>query len=206
MTKALANPNLRLALLSLTALAAASCDGYYGNEGGGHHFRGHYGHECDDDDDWDDQSCDTVMNPDAGVSPVDVGSAFPDATPEADAEPSVDRGGSLQDAGTSTSTPDAGPSHTDATVTAEDAAAQDATPQCTSDPDCGHGYICSADGRCVLPACGNLHTEADCLARQDCIPIYAGMHCVDPQGRMCVPGDMNCTCATYSFAVCAAHQ
>jgi hypothetical protein len=200
MTIASSKYSISFILASLFSLAVfASCDSEWGGESRFRHRGGGWGGEvCDNDDDWDDDPSTCNGSPDAGVTP-----GAPDATVVVIAEDATVS--SSPDAATSTTTSgkDAGTSAPDAQAAKPDATAPDAAPQCTSDQGCPMGYICSADGRCVLPACGDIHTEAACLARADCIPIYAGMDCTDPQGRMCVAGDVNCTCATYSFAVCA---
>jgi hypothetical protein len=76
---------------------------------------------------------------------------------------------------------------------------------CRRDTDCSNEEICNHNnGTCELapPTCVMLTVEADCVARADCRPIYAGMNCTNAQGTTCQSGEANCTCATYSFAAC----
>jgi len=79
---------------------------------------------------------------------------------------------------------------------------------CMFDNDCPEGQWCNhSAGLCepIPVACNDLTTEADCLARSDCQPIYAGMNCRDANGGECVSGDVDCTCETFAFAVCIDH-
>jgi hypothetical protein len=80
---------------------------------------------------------------------------------------------------------------------------------CQRDDDCAASQICDHDvGTCTTPppACAALATEADCSARADCTPVYGGMSCTNTVGSPCHSGEANCTCATYSFAVCVARD
>jgi hypothetical protein len=214
----------RLFLLTLAWVTALSgCDGGYRNErrfpepGAGAGVGGWGDGDKDDappgssvmtptpTDPWHPHDCSDAgssvsANPDAAVvaqapdaaepSPPDSGLALADAAPAPDASPLPDA--ASPDAGFA---PDASP---------PDVGPPDSGVECVTNNDCPLGTLCSTSGRCVLAACADLTTEAACLARQDCLPIYAGMNCVDMQGRQCNPGDTNCVCATYSFAVCAA--
>jgi hypothetical protein len=76
---------------------------------------------------------------------------------------------------------------------------------CLRDDDCSANQICDhVSGSCTQPppACSALTTEAACVARANCIPIYGGMNCTNNLGNACHSGEANCTCATYSFAAC----
>ena len=57
---------------------------------------------------------------------------------------------------------------------------------------------------CVPPPvlCSDLTEEAACVAAAACQPVYAGQNCRDSQGGECTSGDTDCTCASFSFAVC----
>ncbi len=77
--------------------------------------------------------------------------------------------------------------------------------ECLRDDDCAGSQICDhTSGACTAapPPCTALTTEADCVARADCTPIYGGMSCTNTAGDPCHSGEANCTCATYSFAAC----
>ena len=77
---------------------------------------------------------------------------------------------------------------------------------CTRDNDCPAELVCDhAAGVCVAPPvrCVDLTTEAACVAASTmCTPVYAGQNCRDATGGECTAGDVNCTCATFSFAAC----
>jgi hypothetical protein len=78
---------------------------------------------------------------------------------------------------------------------------------CQRDGDCSSSQVCDhTTGTCAAPppTCAQLTTEAACSARADCEPIYGGMSCTNDAGTVCHSGEANCTCATYSFAVCVA--
>jgi len=78
---------------------------------------------------------------------------------------------------------------------------------CQRDDDCSANQICDhVSGSCTQPppACTALTTEAACVARANCIPVYGGMNCTNNLGNACHSGEANCTCATYSFAACVA--
>ena len=78
---------------------------------------------------------------------------------------------------------------------------------CQRDDDCPANQICDhTSGSCAQPppACSALTTEAACVARANCIPLYGGMNCTNNLGNACHSGEANCTCATYSFAACIA--
>jgi len=80
---------------------------------------------------------------------------------------------------------------------------------CQRDDDCPANQICDhTAGTCTQPppACTALTTEAACVARADCIPIYGGMSCTNSAGDACQSGEANCTCATYAFAACIARS
>lgn len=75
--------------------------------------------------------------------------------------------------------------------------------ECPADQICDHSRgVCGAVG----VACGELHDEGACVARADCRPIYGGVDCTDAQGGACTSGDEACTCATFSFVLCAPAQ
>jgi hypothetical protein len=77
--------------------------------------------------------------------------------------------------------------------------------ECLRDDDCAGSQICDhTSATCTVPPppCTALTTEADCVARADCTPIYGGMSCTNTAGDPCHSGEANCTCATYSFAAC----
>jgi len=80
---------------------------------------------------------------------------------------------------------------------------------CQRDDDCPASQICDhTAGTCAEapPACSALTTEAVCTARADCTAVYGGMSCTNDTGSPCHSGEANCTCATYSFAVCTARS
>jgi len=81
--------------------------------------------------------------------------------------------------------------------------------ECQRDDDCAANQICDHTvGTCTQPppACTALTTEAACVARADCTPIYGGMSCTNSAGNACQSGEANCTCATYAFAACIARS
>ncbi len=81
--------------------------------------------------------------------------------------------------------------------------------ECQRDDDCPANQICDhTAGTCAQPppACSALATEAACVARADCTPIYGGMSCTNTAGDACQSGEANCTCATYAFAACIARN
>jgi hypothetical protein len=76
---------------------------------------------------------------------------------------------------------------------------------CQRDDDCPSPQVCdhsSATCTSPPPACTTLTSEAACSARADCTPVYGGMNCTNSAGSTCHSGEADCTCATYSFAVC----
>ena len=80
---------------------------------------------------------------------------------------------------------------------------------CQRDDDCPATQICDhTAGTCTQPppACSSLTTEAACIGRADCTPIYGGMNCTNNMGSPCHSGEANCTCATYSFAACVTRS
>ncbi len=194
-------------LLTLSALAwaissAAGCGFYEGGDHGDGRNRGS-DEECKDDD-GDDRG---PRRRDASVVIV-----APDATipvqPTADSgvvvEPTPDAGTVVEptpDAGTVVEpTPDAG-----TVVTPDAGACAPGQCACVRDNDCPDELVCDhAAGVCVTPPvrCADLTNEAACVAAATCQPVYAGQDCRDPSGGECNSGDTDCTCATFSFALC----
>jgi hypothetical protein len=64
------------------------------------------------------------------------------------------------------------------------------------------GEICTPDFVCAPPPCQWLD-ETACATRADCIPVYGGTDCKDPNGGQCVGGQPGCVCASYGFVACA---
>lgn len=76
---------------------------------------------------------------------------------------------------------------------------------CTSNDDCDAGMFCDVDnGVCYVPACSEIEDETTCDLRYDCIPVYTGHNCTDPEGNACESGDSNCTCESFTFAACSS--
>ncbi len=76
---------------------------------------------------------------------------------------------------------------------------------CERDEDCSGDQVCNhPQSTCEPPPvfCEDITEEEACLARADCQAIYSGMNCTDTEGGECESGDPNCTCETFSFAVC----
>ena len=193
-----------ISTLLLFTLVAAGCGRHDGFEGGGKGgARGGEHGDCDDEDrNHDGPPRRRHRSLDAGSKPadpvVDAGSlALVDTGAPVDPPPA--------DAGVLE--PDSGPAAIDAGALVADAAPPPDSgvppPECVHDTDCASGRVCTAGGACILPDCADVRVEAACLARPDCMPVYAGMNCVDAQGGECTSGDTSCVCATYAFAVCA---
>lgn len=82
---------------------------------------------------------------------------------------------------------------------------------CTNDGDAtaqGWGW-CDEDrttcmpGTDPTPACEDIATEAECMARSDCDSAYTGHNCHDPvSGAACDEPGANCTCDSYTWAAC----
>ena len=138
---------------------------------------------------------------DAGVTP-----SSPDATTSTTSGMPVDAGTGALDAALE---PDASTTVVDAGTTPLDAGSVTCAPgecACTRDTDCPLELVCDHAARvCVTPPvrCVDLTTEAACVAASaTCTPVYAGQNCRDATGGECTAGDVNCTCATFSFAAC----
>jgi len=85
----------------------------------------------------------------------------------------------------------------------------------TAMPNCPSGSVpkmidgcytgqCEAYGSCdITPVCSHINDQTNCLARaSDCSPVYAGYNCTKPDMSPCQDGDLNCTCANFSFYRC----
>ncbi len=85
-------------------------------------------------------------------------------------------------------------------------ACRQATP-CTGESDCAPGFNCDpAKSACFpasAPTCGELGTEAECAARADCLPIYAGIECSCGADCTCQGGEPGCVCQSFEFFRCA---
>lgn len=197
--------SLTTALLLASAMGVG-CGGFFEKDGkgdapGGRSRHGDESGDCDDSgrSDTDEDPIGPVADagvtpssPDATTSttsgtPVDAGTGAPDAAPELDAGTTVaDAGTAPTDAGTVSCAP--------------------GECACTRDNDCPAELVCDHAARvCVTPPvrCVDLTTEADCVAASTmCTPVYAGQNCRDATGGECTAGDVNCTCATFSFAAC----
>jgi hypothetical protein len=77
-----------------------------------------------------------------------------------------------------------------------------ADPGCSDDDDCAQGEICGVDQLCAVPTCEQLDSEADCIARPECEPIYAGVDCSCGANCTCQPGEAGCICASFEFFKC----
>ncbi|MEO8700904.1 MAG: hypothetical protein ABI867_12725 [Kofleriaceae bacterium] len=87
---------------------------------------------------------------------------------------------------------------------------------CATDaPNCAVGEVplivdgcytgaCKAIAQCdVTPACDALDNTTDCTARaSDCAIVSTGHNCTKADGSACVPGDVGCTCESFTFAAC----
>ena len=83
-------------------------------------------------------------------------------------------------------------------------------PECQTQPDsngiseCGICYGWCVSGEPPPPpppppiACEQLITEAECVARDDCTPIYEGVNCT------CDPNTNTCTCEDWLFTSCSS--
>jgi hypothetical protein len=166
---------------------------------------------------WCDAPPGYVETPDAGSSYV----AMPDAGETSSTDDAAGDAGApaSADSGTSTHASDAGQPSTctvgatcpagSACVAGSCQACSNGVCECQRDDDCPASQICDHTvGTCAEPPppCTALVTEAACVARPDCTPIYGGMSCTNAAGDVCQSGEANCTCATYSFAACIARS
>jgi hypothetical protein len=87
------------------------------------------------------------------------------------------------------------------------------TGSCQQDADCGDGLTCDEEvGTCVPgedpppppPTCAEIALEADCSARADCVPIYAGVNCSCGPNCECKGVEPNCVCERFDYFACAA--
>ncbi len=162
--------------------------------------------------------------PEAGstyVPPPGSGTTTPDAGEASSTDGAASDGGApvAADSGRSTDASDAGAAiactvgatcpAASACVAGSCQACSNGVCECQRDDDCPANQICNHTvGTCTEPppACTALLTEAACVARADCTPIYGGMSCTNDAGDVCQSGEANCTCATYSFAACIARS
>lgn len=78
---------------------------------------------------------------------------------------------------------------------------------CAGESDCAAGENCDAARALCLPSseptCGELGSEAECGARSDCKPIYAGIECSCGADCTCQGGEPGCVCQSFEFFRCA---
>ncbi len=193
--------------LILPGLLAASCgDFFYDGDGQSHHHgRGRRfgpGNDCMQGED-----AGASARPDARVRLTDSGAPPPadSGVVEADAGvlPEMDAG-AMDAAGPSCATSADCPVGSTCVASSCEPCPEGVC-TCMRDDECPADQICNHPiATCEDPPvlCSDLTVEADCLARTDCQAIYSGMNCRDSQGGDCESGDPNCTCETFSFAVC----
>lgn len=79
---------------------------------------------------------------------------------------------------------------------------------CNCDAECGEGLTCDEVlGTCVPGedpplTCADILAEAECVARADCEPIYAGVNCSCGAGCECQGGEPGCVCESFEFHAC----
>lgn len=192
------------------AITSTACGGFFE----GDHGKGRSG-DCDDSQGRGEEDDDDALRTDAGrrrsdagVTPIEADAGSSTAAPDAGSGPvETDAGSTSIDGGTTPET-DAGSS---TTLDAGSSAAPDAGAcapgecACVRDDDCPAELVCDhAAEVCVLPPvrCVDLTVEASCVSAAACQPVYAGQDCRNPSGGECEAGDVDCTCATFSFAAC----
>lgn len=66
------------------------------------------------------------------------------------------------------------------------------TGNCIDNADCSDAAACSQ------------LVEDDCAARADCLKVFRGINCTDPNGLECDAADANCTCESFLYDHCSA--
>ncbi len=196
--------SLTTALLVASAMSAG-CGGFFEKDGKGDAPGGRSRHGDKSGDCNSSGGSDTDEDPIGPVADAGVTPASPDATTPTTGSP-IDAGSTAADAAVE---PDASTTVADAGTAPIDAGSVTCAPgecACTRDNDCPPELVCDHAARvCVTPPvrCVDLTTEAACVAANaTCTPVYAGQNCRDATGGECTAGDVNCTCAMFSFAAC----
>lgn len=77
---------------------------------------------------------------------------------------------------------------------------------CGNESDCEDGFNCDPTRGVCLPAaaptCAELDSEAKCVPRSDCAPVYAGVDCSCGAGCSCAGGAQGCVCQEFEFFRC----